>query len=276
MTATVEQKRGFYQITTEAGGVAKLTRVTTALDWVLGDGKSAMAYYGGKQFAKWLGDSEAEWMEHYDAWKASDFDPNKTLRRRGKEGTASHALFQGLLERTATCEYDQERELWWIRTGDDPPLVADGFDRGVVEAYINVYHPVLLGGAKVECEKRLYWTEHPIDDCTEHDNQGRCTHGFSGTCDVFFPYCQIDDLKTHVPGYRFSEWMQMAMYSLAAEQMFADELAVIHKQRIVIAHDTPDEETGLYYEVQDDRFLPSSAALPFWELYKMRQAWGPK
>ena len=269
----IEQKRGFYQITTDAGNAAKLTRVTTALDWVLGDGKSAMAYYGGKQFARWLGDSEAEWMEHYDAWKASDFDPNKTLRRRGKEGTASHTLFQQLLEGTVTAFASPDGDDFWIDDGE-MKLIAAGFDRGVVEAYFGVYQPVLLGGAKPETEKRLYWTEHPIDDCTDHDKQGRCTHGFSGTCDVFWPEDQIDDLKTHVPGYRFSEWMQMAMYGLAAEQMDPDwECA---KQRIVIAHDTPDEETGLYYEVQDDRFLPSSAALPFWELYKMRQAWGPK
>lgn len=274
MTATVEQKRGFYQITTEAGGVAKLTRVTTALDWVLGDGKSAMAYYGGKQFAKWLGDSEAEWMEHYDAWKASDFDPNKTLRRRGKEGTASHTLFQGLLEGTVTLEGpDHDGDFFFAAEGDIP-FIATGFDRGVIEAYVNVYRPVLLGGAKLETEKRLYWTEHPIDNCINLDKQGRCTHGFSGTCDVFWVENQIDDLKTHVPGYRFSEWMQMSMYALAAEQM--DPTWKCERQRIVIAHDEPDEETGLYYEVQDDRFLPSSAALPFWELYKMRQAWGPK
>jgi hypothetical protein len=269
----VTQKRGFYEIVTDAGNKAKLTRVTTALDWVLGDGKSAMAYYGGKQFAKWLGEAEDEWEEHYIAWKASYFDPNKTLRRRGKEGTASHQLFQNLLEGKSTVERDFERDIFWIND-EEMRLVAAGYDRGVVEAFINVYQPVLLGGAKLETEKRLYWTEHPIDDCTDHDKQGRCTHGFSGTCDVFWNENQIDDLKTHVPGYRFSEWMQMAMYGLAAEQMCLDWEC--DRQRIVIAHDTPDEETGLYYEVQDDRFLPTSAVPAFWELYKMRQAWGPK
>lgn len=270
----VTQKRGFYEIETDAGNKAKLTRVTTSLDWVLGDGKSAMAYYGGKQFAKWLGESEEEWMSHYEGWKASDFDPNKTLRRRGKEGTASHTLFQGFLEGTSSIHLDAENDRFWIDNGTDEPFVAVGFDRGVVELFINVYQPIVLGGAKLETEKRLYWTEHPIDDCTDHDKQGRCTHGFSGTCDVFWPENQIDDLKTHVPGYRFSEWMQMAMYGLAAEQMFPDWEC--DRQRVVIAHDTPDEETGLYYEVQDDRFLPTSAVQPFWELYKMRKDWGPK
>jgi hypothetical protein len=268
----VEQRRGFYQITTDAGATAKLTRVTTSLDWVLGDGKSAMAYYGGKQFAKWLGDAPEAWMEHYEAWKASDFDPNKTMRRRGDEGTASHKLFESLLEGRVTSYLSGDE--YWIDDGE-MRLIAAGYDRGVVELYRHIYEPVVATGRiPVETEKRLYWTEHPIDDCTEHDKQGRCTHGFSGTCDVFFPnHMEIDDLKTHIPGYRFSEWMQMAMYSLAAEQMGSPKIT---KQRIVIAHDTPDEETGLYYEVQDDRFLPSEAALPFWELYKMRKAWGPK
>lgn len=276
MTAKVEQRRGFYAITTEAGGTAKLTRVTTALDWVLGDGKSAMAYYGGKQFAKWLGDSEQEWQDHYDAWKTSDYDPNKTLRRRGKEGTASHQLFEDLLTGRITYEGPDHEGDYFFAAKDDIPFIAVGFDRGVIELYRNIYEPVVASGRiSVETEKRLYWTEHPIDDCTDPDKQGRCTHGFSGTCDVFFPdHSEIDDLKTHVPGYRFSEWMQMSMYALAAEQM--DPGWRCTKQRIVIAHDIPDEETGLYYEVQDDRFLPSSAALPFWELYKMRQAWGPK
>lgn len=269
----VEQKRGFYAIETDAGAKAKLTRVTTALDWVLGDGKSAMAYYGGKQFARWLGDGPDEWVEHYEAWKASDFDPNKTLRRRGKEGTASHKLFEQLLLGQATAFASPDGDDYWIDDGE-MTLIAAGYDRGVVELYLNVYQPMQATGRELQTEKRLYWTEHPIDDCTDHDKQGRCTHGFSGTCDVYLPVNQIDDLKTHVPGYRFSEWMQMAMYSLAAEQM--GDGAHIIKQRIVIAHEIPDEETGLYYEVQDDRFLPSEAALPFWELYKMRQAWGPK
>lgn len=263
----VTQKRGFYEIVTGSGKKAKLTRVTTALDWVLGDGKSAMAYYGGKQFAKWLGESEDDWEEHYVAWKASDFDPNKTLRRRGKEGTSSHTLFQGLIEGTIELEGPDHDGDYFFAAKDDIPFLARGFDRGVVELYVNVYRD---DPRRVECEKRLYWTEHPIDDCPDEV----CTHGFSGTCDVFFPLNQIDDLKTHVPGYRFSEWQQMSMYALAAEQM--EPGWVCERQRIVIAHDTPDEETGLYYEVQDDRFLPSEAALSFWELYKWRKNWGPK
>lgn len=269
----VTQKRGFYEIVTDAGNKAKLDRVTGCIDWVLGDGKGAMSYYGGKQFAKWLGDSEDEWKEHYEAWKQSDFDPNKTLRRRGKEGTASHTLFQNLIEgKVILTGPDHEGDFFFEMPGDIPFLAA-GFDRGVIELFVNVYQPSLLGGLKVECEKRLYWTEHPIDDCTDHDKQGRCTHGFSGTCDVFFG-TQIDDLKTHVPGYRFSEWVQMAMYSLAIEQMYPG--TKITKQRIVLAHDAPNEETGLYYEVQDDRFLPSSIVPLFYELYKARRDWGPK
>lgn len=271
----VQQKRGFYQITTDAGGVAKLDRVTGCIDWVLGDGKGAMSYYGGKLFAKWLGDSEEEWREHYDAWKASDFDPNKTLRRRGKEGTASHTLFQGLIEGAVELEGPDHEGDYFFAAKGDIPFIAKGFDRGVIELYLNVYRPVLLGGASIECEKRLYWTEHPIDFCPDLDKQGRCTHGFSGTCDVLWPNVPaIDDLKTHVPGYRFSEWIQMGMYSAAYEQMYPGK--AIKRQRIVIAHDEPDEETGLYYEVQDDRFVNPETALLFYQLFKARRLWGPK
>ena len=269
----IVQKRGYYAVVTDAGKEAKLTRVTTSLDWVLGDGKSAMAYYGGKQFAKYLAEVgerfDDEWMEYYVDWKASDYDPNKTLRRRGKEGTAAHTLFQKLLEDKVELEGPDHDGDWFFSAPGDIPFIANGFDRGVIELYINEFRPVLLGGAKIECEKRLYWTEHPIDDCPDEV----CTHGFSGTCDIFWPENQIDDLKTHVPGYRFSEWMQMAMYGAAAEQMYPDWSC--DRQRIVIAHDEPDED-GKWYEVQDDRFLPVTAVPFFWELYKVRRDWGPK
>lgn len=273
--ATVEQKRGHYSVVTERGA-AKLTRVTTALDWVLGDGKSAMAYYGGKQFAKYLAepddpDATPEWEQFYDAWKASPFDPNKTLRSRAKEGTTSHKLFENLL--TGVCGVEvMENGAYLVHQDDEITYVASGYDRGVVELFLAQYQPPLQNGATIETEKRLYWTEHPIDDCFDEI----CTHGFAGTCDVFWPQgSRIDDLKTHVPGYRFSEWMQMAMYALAAEQMSKGEW-VCKSQRIVIAHDTPDEETGLYFEVQDDRYLSPDIVDSFWELYKARRAWGPK
>ena len=271
----VEQKRGYYSVITDAGNAARLTRVTTALDWVLGDGKSAMAYYGGKQFAKWLADEEGvlddnEWEMFYTDWKSSEYDPNRTLRRRGKEGTAAHTLFQQLLEGKMEVEGPDHEGDYFIALPDDIPFIARGFDRGVVELYLNVFLPTIQAGADVECEKRLYWTEHPIDECKAEV----CTHGFSGTCDVYWIGNAIDDLKSHVPGYRFSEWMQMAMYGLAAEQM--DDVWKCDQQRIVIAHDEPDPETGLYYEVQDDRHIPTSAVPAFWELYKTRKEWGPK
>lgn len=273
----VIQKRGFYEITTDAGAKAKLDRVTTALDWVLKDADGAMAYYGGKLFAKWLGDDDVEWVEHYEAWKASDYDPNTVLRARADEGTSAHTLFGNLLEGKVTLE--DRGGTWWViaQTDEDMDFPALGYDLGVVQAYLEVYAEI-DGQAQLKTdmplsEVRLYWTEHPIDDCPKHDSKGRCTHGFSGTCDVYFPHWGLDDLKTHIPGYRFSEWCQMAMYSLAAQQLYGAEIT---RQRIIIAHDFPDEETGKYYEVQDDRFLDPDAALLLWELFKLRKAWGPR
>lgn len=282
MPAEVIQKRGFYEITTEAGGKAKLDRVTTVLDWVLKDAQGAMAYYGGKLFAKWLTDEGEDWEEHYRAWKDSPFDPNTVLKARGDEGTSAHTLFGQLLEqKVKLTRRDHE---WWVdpQNDTDIPFPARGYDLGVIEAYFAVYAEPDGVAVKVEdlplSEVRLYWTEHPIDDCPKHDSRGRCTHGFSGTCDVYYPHIQIDDLKTHISGYRFSEWAQMAMYSLAANQLYD---ATICRQRIVLAHDVPidDEENPFYgkrYEVQDDRFLSPDVGQLMWELYKYRRAWGPK
>lgn len=266
---TVIQKKGFYQITTPAGGKAKLTRVTTALDWVVKEGFGGMSYYGGKLFAQFLAESEEESEQFYTAWKQSEFDPNRTLRARADRGTAAHALFEKLLKGEALA-LDNGDEIG-IVIPDDISFVAAGFDRGVAEAYLEVYSETPAKPAPLS-EVRLYWTEHPIDDCAEPDKKGFCTHGFSGTCDVYFPHWAIDDLKTHKTGYRWSEYLQMALYSLAAQQLYG---ADITRQRIILAHDEPGED-GKYYEVQDDRFLSADAGRLLWELFKLRRAWGPK
>ena len=271
----VVQKKGFYEITTPAGGKAKLTRVTTALDWVLKEAMGAMSYYGGKLFAHFLAESDAEFEEFYAAWKASEFDPNRTLRARSDQGQAAHNLFEKLLKSEAEVEQDIIGN-YFVKdlVGDDPEYLAVKWDRGVVEAYLDIYASGVeqAGGDFPRSEVRLWWTEHPIDECPEPNTKGACTHGFSGTCDVYFPHWAIDDLKTHIPGYRWSEFCQMAMYSMAAEQLYGAEIT---RQRIVLAHDTPGED-GKYYELQDARFLPSDAGRLIWELYKLRRDWGPK
>lgn len=275
MTTTeveVIQKKGFYQITTPAGGKAKLTRVTTVLDWVLKDGTGAMSYYGGKLFAKFLAENDEEVEEFYTAWKASEFDPNRTLRSAADRGTGAHSLFEKLLKGEATYTGPDHDGDYFVEFTDDIPFLATSFDRGVVELYRDQFEHLPSDRYPLS-EVRLYWTEHPIDDCPEPDAKGFCTHGFSGTCDVYFPHYGIEDLKTHKPGYRWSEWGQMALYSLAAQQLYG---ADIRTQRILLAHDFPNEETGKYYEVQDDRFLSSRAGELLWELFTLRKGWGPR
>jgi hypothetical protein len=275
MTTTTDgveviQKKGFYQIETPSGAKAKLTRVTTALDWVIKEGFGGMSYYGGKLFARFLADSDEEFEQFYVSWKQSEFDPNRTLRERATRGTAAHELFEKLLKGEATAV--REGDDYFVGLEDDIPFLAVGFDRGVVEAFLDVYAADTTPVEDPLSEVRLWWTEHPIDECPAPDKKGFCTHGFSGTCDVYFPHWAIDDLKTHKSGYRWSEYLQMALYSLAAQQLYG---ADITRQRIVLAHDEPGED-GKFFEVQDDRFLSADAGRLIWDLFKYRKDWGPK
>lgn len=267
----IEQKKGFYLITSPAGATAKLTRVTTALDWVLKEAMGAMSYRGGKLFAQYLADDGDSWEEFYDAWKLSEFDPNRQLKVASDRGDQAHKLFEKLLKGEA--QYAAEGDIITVGIEGEIPFRPVAWDLGVVQLYRDEFERIPRSAYRSEV--RLWWTEHPIDECPEPSGKaGHCTHGFSGTCDVLWPMWGLDDLKTHIPGYRWSEFCQMALYALAVEQMYPGER--IHRQRILLAHDFADPETGLNYEVNDQRFLPSSAGRLIWELFKLRKEWGPK
>jgi len=253
---------------------ARLMRVTGILDWAIkGDGFGAMAYYGGGLFAEFMLEladlSEEEFDGVMQLWKESYWDPNKKLRRDSYRGTQAHMLFehlcQGETELVGPADVPQfalPGGAWWIRGQDGLLVVATGYDAGACKAYAEIFRH--FDPSEILSEQRVYWTEHPIQECEDEV----CQHGYAGKLDALVQRTMVD-VKTNKGDARWAAYPQMAMYGRAALQRGLID-APIEKQIVVIPR--PDGD----YEMFDEQFVGDEIVDPILEIYKQRRAWGPK
>ncbi len=273
---TPKPTRSQYAIESD-GKKAFLTRVTTILDWTIkGDGFGAMPYYGAGLLAQFLFDDLDEEAREgvMELWKQSEFDPNKTLRRRADEGSQAHKLFEHLCQGAAVLMSDEppwrvtyEQQMYFEIEGiKEVPLdfIAAEYDAGACAAYHELFQ--YLDPGELLSEQRVYWTEHPIHECPDDI----CTHGFAGTADAIMPLHRVmGDMKTNKGDARWSAYPQMAMYGLAAEQMGLIHGPIV-KQIVIIPR--PDGT----FDIFDDKFVGTEIVPLILELYRIRKAWGPK
>jgi hypothetical protein len=260
--------RGLYVVTSDSGKEAHLGRVTTMLDWVYGEGKSGMGYWGAQQMGHYLLDDyldEEEWEGVYALWKKSTYDLNTIMKTKAGVGKQAHKLFEDLCQKRATIIKPVGKE-WLVATPDGFEVIMQGYDAGICKAYDELFRH--LDDGELMSEHPVYYTLHPIDDCADEV----CTHGWCGTLDAVLPLHGImGDVKTHKPPERYGDFRQMSMYSAAWEQMHPD-LPPITAQWVLIP--LPD---GRYHLAdQPERFVPASAALGTYQAYLERRAWGPK
>ena len=268
MTAKVRKPtKGGYVIEVD-GKMARLARVTTILEVVFKEAFGAMSYYGGRLALEYMAERDEvddDIEDLYTAWKASPFDPNKTLRAASKRGTAAHKLFEDLCQRRATITgYAEPGHNPIIRRGDDPSFVAVDYDKGAAMAYVDMFQH--LDAEEMLSEVKLYWTEHPIPECPDEI----CTHGWAGTADIIIPPFTLGDMKTNKGENRYSASVQMALYALAWEQMNPDA-DMIKRHFVIIPR--PDGTYDLYDDPK--QFIPSGVALDVYSLYLTRKEWGP-
>lgn len=206
------------------GHPCKLNRVTRIINKVTGESKGGMSYWGAKLAIRWSAEVfEDVFDEMYTAFKASPYDPNKTKKARGKEGTAAHKVFEHLLSGTSWAEVDINGDVW-IEDEDSPAWLAEKYDLGVARAFLDVFSH--LDREEVRSEIRLRWFAegHP-DECPDDI----CTHGYAGTADFVIPVLNVlGDLKTHTGPARFPDMLQTAFYTRAYHQMYPDDLIDHH------------------------------------------------
>lgn len=268
--------RSQYEITSESGKRAFLDRVTTVLDWTIkGDGFGAMPYYGARLFSDFLFPDldEEEKDGVMQLWKQSPHSPYEELKRTQERGTAAHKLHEHLLLGIAGLtssvpqwyvRYNRER---WAEHEERPieeapmDFVATEYDAGACKLYFEVTQHF-----EVMSETRVYYTDHPIDDCPDEI----CTHGYAGTLDgLVVDELLMFDMKTNKGDARWSAYPQMAFYGRAALQR-----GLIPKpiERQVVAIPRPDGD----YDLFNDKFVGEEVVDPIRTLYKIRRAWGPK
>lgn len=269
--------RAQYEVTSERGKRAFLDRVTTVLDWTIkGDGFGAMPYYGAGLFSQFLFDGYLDEEERdglMELWKKSSFSPYATLKAAADRGTAAHALHEHLILGIATLEsdeppwrvrYDAER---WAAHEERPekdapmPFVASEYDAGSCKLFHEITQHF-----DVQSETRVWYTDHPIDDCPDEI----CTHGYAGTLDgLVVDELLMFDMKTNKGDARWSAYPQMAFYGRAALQRGLIPAPI---ERQVVAIPRPDGD----YELFTDKFVDEGIVDPIRALYKYRRAWGPK
>jgi hypothetical protein len=274
-----------YEVTSESGKKAFLDRVTTVLDWTIkGDGFGAMPYYGAGLLLDFLL-PELDSEEHdgvMELWKQSPHSPYATLKAAQGRGQSAHTLQQHLIEGVATLESDAAP--WRVRYDSakwaefeekpekDSPMdfVAAEYDAGACELYFDLFQHFEVG-TEVLSEQRVFYTDHPIDECPDEV----CTHGYAGTLDSLWPpFLTMGDTKTNKGDARWSAYPQMAFYGKAALQRGLID-APIEKQIVTIPRPVPNDE-GKMYDVFDDKFVDTDIVDPIRILYKYRRAWGPK
>ena len=206
------------------GKPCELGRVTKIMEKVTGDAKGGMSYWGSQNAIQWafeefsevVSDSYGpEWEDWYTAYKSSPFDNNKTMRSRGKEGTAAHKLFEQLLLGEAVIvEAPAIDDVIHVCVGNDVPFTPVSYDLAVVRAYQDIFQHLAPG--EIQSERKVTWFEpgHP-GDCPDDI----CTHGYAGTTDFVVPSLSVGgDLKTHKGDARFTDFLQNAFYAKAIKQ----------------------------------------------------------
>jgi hypothetical protein len=257
-----DPKKGVYEVE----GLAKptkLARATSLLD-MFKEGFGGMSYYGVKLALSFLlPDLDEEAFEGvYELLKESaDHDPNKRLKAAAARGTAAHKLFEDLCQRRATIDSVEPKSGgYWVYGADGFRFLAVSYDRGAAQAFIDLFSH--LDADEMLSEERLFWTEHPVTICPDKT----CRHGFAGTADVIIPPHVMGDMKTHKPKPYWTDFMQMALYSMAWEQRTGN---AITKMLVIIPQEDGD------YLLVDDKFLPPETGLIVWNLYKAYKEWGP-
>jgi hypothetical protein len=261
--------RGQYVVTSESGKEAHLPRATTMLDWVYGEGKGGMGYWGAQQMSHYLLESaeldDGAWEGVYQLWKGSSYDLNTIMRAKADIGTEAHKLFENLCQGKAELLRPHGKD-WWIRGVDGFEVITSGYDSGVCKAYDEIFRQ--FDPSELISERRVHYTLHPIDDCEDEV----CTHGWCGTLDAVMPNHGImGDVKTHKPPERYSDFCQMSLYSAAWEQENPD-LPKIKAQWVLM----PLPDGNYYLADQQERFMPASMAEDIYTAYLRRRAWGPK
>lgn len=269
-----------YEITGESGKRAFLDRVTTVLNWTIkGDGFSAMPYYGAGLLLDFLlPDCDKEVKDGVaQLWKFSEHSPSAVLKQAQERGTSAHALQQHLIEGGAVLESDSPP--WHVRyvperwaeveerSIEECPFdfVAESYDAGACKAYHELFQHFTLG-EELLSERRVYWTEHPIDDCPDEI----CTHGYAGTLDALWPtFLTMGDTKTNKGDARWAAYPQMAFYGRAALQRGLIA-APIERQIVIIPR--VDGEVDLF----EDKFVDDEIVDAIRVLYRIRRAWGPQ
>jgi len=230
------------------GETLYLPRVTTIISDVMSQGKSGMAYWGGRlatEFFATMFDSvtdEEDEDEWYAAWKSSEWSPQGQLKVAQDRGKQAHHLFEKLLTREATLL--EEGGVLYAEV-DGFRHVPVSYDLAVCKAYRDVFSDIegLLS------EQRVYSVEH----------------GFAGTADLIAGSV-IGDLKTHKPPARFSDMVQTAAYSLAWEEMTGQH---IDHHMVVMAG-----EDGEY--VIAHGFVEPSVFLAVKQVWHAMKAWEGK
>jgi hypothetical protein len=277
--------RAQYEVTGESGKRAFLDRVTTILEWTIkGDGFGAMPYYGAGLLMDFLLPEldEEEKDGVMELWKQSPHSPYQTLKEAANRGTAAHKLQQHLIEGVAILESDSapwlvryDRQKWAEleeRPEKDAPMdfVATSYEAGACEMYFDLFQHFEVG-TELLSERRVYYTDHPIDECEDEI----CTHGYAGTLDsLWVPFRTMGDTKTNKGEARWSAYPQMAFYGKAALQRGLID-GPIEKQIVTIPRPELNED-GKMYDIYDERFLSDVVVDPIRILYKERRAWGPK
>lgn len=265
-----------YEITSEGGKRAFLDRVTTILDWTIkGDGFGAMPYYGAGLLLDFLlPECDQEEKDGVmQLWKGSPDSPYARLKATADRGTAAHRLHEHLILKIAWLDpgYDgwfvrYNRERWAEHEGrpvEEAPMdfIAIEYDAGTCK----LYHEVTQHFDFIP-ETRVYYTDHPIDDCPDDI----CTHGYAGTLDgLVVAELLMCDMKSNKGDARWSAYPQMSFYGKAALQRGLIP-APIERQVVVIPR--PDGE----YDIFNDKFVDDGIVDPIRALYKYRRAWGPK
>jgi hypothetical protein len=222
----------------EIDGVVKpLRRVTSILSKVTGGPKDGMAYYGGalatEYYTALLDEDYDEW---YEEWKAGPRSPRAALKDAQERGKQAHKLFEDLISGEAIVT--TKNGLKWVTYRNADPaisFVAQRYDLGALRAYETEIAPIITE-TEVLSEQKLY----------------SLTYEYAGTADLIIPeFGLVGDLKTHNPPWRESDFLQMAAYSGAWEEMTGQ---VLDRQLVIIA-----KEDGNYEAWSG--FMPPTAFL---------------
>ncbi len=224
-------------------------RVTTVIDAVMGGPKSNMAYWGAELMSQYVEGRllDTEWdypaEEWYEDFKATPLNPNAVRDKAADRGKRAHTLFEDLVLGNATCTTNDDGSPVWVKHNDEEHAYAvESYDLGVVKAY----REIALGIDGLLPEQRVFSK----------------THRFAGTADLIGGSL-VADVKTHKPPARFTDFVQMAAYSLAWEEMTGQ---VIDAHMAILPH-----EDGTYTAYHS--FVDPQVFIDVLNIYREQRNW---